>query len=169
LAAAAIYLLAGSAGVHPVLSAEGNPTTTLALTAFLAPLLLWLGGTLFLLRLAQPAMARGHRIARPLGASFGPGGELSAYTLTARAGAAARAITVLALAVSFVTSVLVFDATYRQQQRVDAELTLGADLKATPSISTGANAASALTGPGIAATTPFVDRVVYVGSEAQDL
>jgi putative ABC transport system permease protein len=71
--------------------------------------------------------------------------------------------------VSFATSVLVFDATYRQQQRVDAELTLGADLKAVPTLPSNAAAAAHLAGPGITAATPFVDRVVYVGPEAQDL
>ena len=74
-----------------------------------------------------------------------------------------------ALAVGFATSVLVFDATYRQQQVVDAQLTLGADLKATPLAAMPASAAGNLAGAGIVGVTPFVDRVVYVGPEAQDL
>ena len=45
-----VYVVAGGAGIHPVLNAEGNPTVTLALTSFLAPLLFWSAGTLLLLR-----------------------------------------------------------------------------------------------------------------------
>ena len=168
----AVYVVAGGSGIHPVLNAEGNPTVTLALTSFVAPLLLWSGGTLLLLRLIGASLRRSGRLTRTLGRLLGPGGELAGRSITARAAAASRAIVVLALAVSFATSVLVFDATYRQQQIIDAELTLGADMKAVPdgpaSAATAATVAH-FTGPGVAAATSFVDRVVYVGPEAQDL
>ncbi len=163
-----VYWLVGGSSVHPVLTAEGNPTVTLALTSFLAPLLLWLGGTLLLLRLVGGVLSRG-RFSTVLARPFGPGGELAGRSLTSRADAATRAVVLLALAVSFATSTLTFDATYRQQQRVDAALTLGADLKAVPTTSVDASAVSSVAGPGVAAVSPFVDRVVYVGSEAQDL
>ena len=156
-------------GFHPVLNAEGNPTVTLALTSFVAPLLLWSGGTLLLLRVIGASLRRSGRLTRALGRLLGPGGELAGHSVTARAAAASRAIVVLALAVSFATSVLVFDATYRQQQIIDAELTLGADIKATPNTPATAATVAHLAGPGVAASTPFVDRVVYVGPEAQDL
>jgi putative ABC transport system permease protein len=167
VAAAIVYLVIGS--IHPVIGAEGNPTVTIALTSFLAPLLLWTGGTLLLLRLSQRAMTRSGRLAGWLERILGPGGELAGRSLTARAAAASRAIVVLALSVSFATSVLIFDATYRQQQRVDAQLSLGADLKIAPIQPTDAPAVAGLAGPGISSVTPFVDRIVYVGSEAQDL
>jgi len=169
VAGAVVYVIAGGSGIHPVLNAEGNPTVTLALTSFVAPLLFWAGGTLLLLRVVGALLRRSGRLATVLGRLLGPGGDLAGRSLTARATAASRAIVVLALAVGFATSVLVFDATYRQQQRIDAALTLGADLKATPAAATPALAVAQLAGPGIAATTPFVDRVVYVGPEAQDL
>jgi putative ABC transport system permease protein len=169
IAGAAVYVVAGGSGIHPVLNAEGNPTVTLALTSFLAPLLFWAGGTLLLLRVVTAVLRRSGRLAGVLGRLLGPGGDLAGHSLTARATAASRAIVVLALAVGFATSVLVFDATYRQQQVVDAQLTLGADLKATPVAAAPTSAVTQLAGPGIAATTPFVDRVVYVGPEAQDL
>ncbi len=169
IAGAVVYVIAGGSGIHPVLNAEGNPTVTLALTSFVAPLLFWLGGTLLLLRVVGAVLRRSHRLAGLLGRLLGPGGDLAGRSLTARATAASRAIVVLALAVGFATSVLVFDATYRQQQRIDAQLTLGADLKAIPTAATPASAVAHLAGPGIAAATPFVDRVVYVGPEAQDL
>jgi len=166
---AAVYVVTGGSGIHPVLNAEGNPTVTLALTSFVAPLLFWAGGTLLLLRVIGAILRRSGRLAAVLGRLLGPGGALAGRSLTARAAAASRAIVVLALAVGFATSVLVFDATYRQQQLVDAQLTLGADLKATPAAVTPGSAVAHLAGPGIAAATPFVDRVVYVGPEAQDL
>ena len=165
----AVYVLAGGSGIHPVLNAEGNPTVTLALTSFVAPFLFWVGGTLLLLRLVGAAMDRSGRLAGVLGRALGPGGELAGRSLGARAMAASRAVVVLALAVGFATSVLVFDATYRQQQRIDAELTLGADLKAVPSQPVTASAIASLAGPGVSSATPFVDVVVYVGPEAQDL
>ena len=145
----AVYVLAGGS-VHPVLTAEGNPTVTLALVSFVAPLLFWFGGTLLLLRLIGRLSQGAGRLARILGRVLGPGGELAARSLQARSGAASRAIVVLALAVSFATSVVVFDSTYRQQQRVDAELTLGADLKATPLARASIPAAQTALGPGIA-------------------
>lgn len=169
IAAGLVFWLVGGSGLHPVLNAEGNPTVTLALTSFVAPFLLWIGGSLLLLRLVGLAIGRTTRLSNALRRVFGPGGELAAHSLTARSGAAARAIVLLALAVSFATSILIFDATYRQQQRIDAALTLGADLKAVATTPVDATATTVVAGPGIASASPFVDRVVYVGSEAQDL
>jgi putative ABC transport system permease protein len=168
VAAGVVYYLVGGSGVHPVLNAEGNPTVSLALTSFVAPLLLWIGGTLALLRLTARLLSGG-RFAALLGRIFGAGGEIAARSLTSRSATASRAIVLLALAMSFATSTLTFDATYRQQQRVDAALTLGADLKAVPTGTVDASVAASVAGPDVAAVSPFVDRVVYVGSEAQDL
>ena len=164
-----VYVVTGGTGVHPVLNAEGNPTVTLALTSFVAPFLFWFGGTLLLLRLVSILVRRGTRLRSVLTRLLGPSGGLAAASIRARASSASRAIVVLALAVSFATSVLLFDATYRQQQLVDARLSLGADLKAVPTAVTSSTAVSQLNGPGVAEATPFVDRVVYVGPEAQDL
>jgi putative ABC transport system permease protein len=168
LAAGVVWFLVGGSGVHPVLNAEGNPTVTLALTSFVAPFLLWIGGTLLLLRVTGRLLSAG-RFSTVLGRVFGAGGELAGRSLASRSGAASRAIVLLALAVSFATSTLTFNATYVQQQRVDAALTLGADLKAVPKSTVDASAAAGVGGAGVAAVSPFVDRVVYVGSEAQDL
>ena len=167
--AVAVYLVAGGSGIHPVLNAEGNPTVTLALTSFVAPLLFWVGGTLLMLRVVAAILRRSSGLSGILGRFLGPGGRLASASLVSRASAASRAIVVLALSVGFATSVLVFDATYRQQQVVDAQLTLGADLKATPLEATPASAVANVSGPGIVGVSPFVDRVVYVGPEAQDL
>lgn len=169
IAAAAVWWAIGGTGVHPVLNAEGNPTVTLAVTSFLPTLLLWTGGTLFLLRIVSALIARGMSLPSLLRRLFGPGGEVAGHAIRSRIAATSRAIVLLGLAVSLAASVLIFSATYAQQQRVDAELTLGADLRATPTAPADATAVNAAMGPGVAAATSFVDRVVYVGSEAQDL
>ncbi|MEP7360540.1 MAG: ABC transporter permease [Chloroflexota bacterium] len=168
-AAAVVFVLTGGTGIHPVFNAEGNPTVTLALTSFLAPLLLWVGATLLLLRIASALLARSGGAAGVLRRLLGPGGELAARSLQARAPAAARTVVLLALTTSFATSLLVFNATYQQQQRIDAELTLGADLKLTPVATADATTVETVQGSGVLAATPFVDRIVYVGTEAQDL
>ncbi|MEO8437290.1 MAG: FtsX-like permease family protein [Chloroflexota bacterium] len=164
-----VYIVVGGTGIHPVLNAEGNPTVTLALTSFIAPLLFWSGGTLLLLRIVIVALRHSDWLSRFMARLLGPGGGLAGRSLGARATTASRAIVILALATSFATSILVFDATYRQQQQVDAALTLGADIKAVPAAPAKASVAETLKGPGVAAVTPFVDRVVYVGPEAQDM
>lgn len=169
VAAVIVFIVTGGAGIHPVFNAEGNPTVTLALTSFMAPFLLWVGATLLLLRVASRLLERSGGAAGILRRLLGPGGELAARSLRARAPAAARTVVLLALATSFASSLLLFNATYQQQQRVDAQLTLGADMKLTPAAPANAAAVANVAGAGIAAATPFVDRIVYVGTEAQDL
>jgi putative ABC transport system permease protein len=168
LGAAAAFVALGGTSVHPVLTAEGNPTIGLSLAAFVAPFLLWVGGTLLLIRLVTIVTSR-PGLPGALQRSMGVAGELAGRNLGARSRATARVVVLLALAVSFATSVLIFDATYRQQQRVDAALTLGADLRAAPIVPMEADATASVAGPDVIAATPFADRVVYVGSEAQDL
>lgn len=167
--AIAVFVFLGGAGVHPVFDSEGDPTVTLAVTSFIAPLLLWTGLTFLLLRVALRFLHRRDPAVRWLRSILGPGGELAARSLQARAAGASRTAVLIALTVSFATSLLVFDATYRQQQLVDAELTLGADLRAVPATASDETAAAAAAGPDVESVTPFADRIVYVGSEAQDL
>jgi putative ABC transport system permease protein len=169
IAAAVVFTATGGTGLKPVFTTEGNPTVTLALTSFVAPFLLWTGTTLLLLRVFLWWIGRGAGIRPGLERTIGGAGVIAAGTLRSRATAVTRAIVILSLAVSLATSVLIFDATYRQQQAVDAALTLGADLKITPSGQTDPSAVSLVTGPDIPSATPFVDRIVYVGAEAQDL
>jgi putative ABC transport system permease protein len=168
VAAAVVFQVVGGSS-QPVLTSEGNLTVTLALTSFVAPLLFWAGGTLLLLRVATRLFRRSGRLTGVLKRILGPGGELASHSLSARMASTARAVVLLALSVSFVTSILIFETTYHQQQRVDAELTLGADLKATPAHAVSLGAIDRAKGPGVASVSPMADRVVYVGSEAQDL
>jgi putative ABC transport system permease protein len=81
-------------------------------------------------------------------------------------------VTLLALAIVFASSTAIFDATYRQQARVDALLTNGADVTVTES--PGALAPPALAQgiarvPGVGSVEPVQHRFAYVGSDLQDL
>jgi putative ABC transport system permease protein len=168
IVAAVVFVATGGTGLKPIFTTEGNPTVTLALSSFAAPFLMWVGSTLLLLRIVLWWLSRNSTSSLGL-EHVGAPGVIASGTLRSRAASATRAIVVLSLAVSLATSVLVFDATYRQQQAVDAGLTLGADLKITPTGVATTSAADQVAGPETAAATPFVDRVVYVGAEAQDL
>ena len=79
---------------------------------------------------------------------------------------------VIALALSFGLSISIFASTYAQQQRVDAELTLGSDVKVTPA--TGhpqieAYQSNLAQMAGVAAVAPFKATIAYVGTEIQDI
>ena len=82
-----------------------------------------------------------------------------------------RAFAVVLLAMSFATSTAVFDATYRAQARVDAELTNGADVAVTGSAErpAGAFLARLAALPGADAAAPMQHRFAYVGGDLQDL
>lgn len=160
-------------GFHPVLNAEGNPTLSLSLYTFLAPLLFWLGSAFFLLRIARTLLLRsaqglGHLLTRP----FGEVGRYAAATAARRSQSMSQVAVVVALALSFGASVSVFANTYSHQQRVDAELTLGSDVKVTPTAEhpRPAGLAQMLARmPGVDAATPFKKTVAYVGTEIQDI
>jgi putative ABC transport system permease protein len=166
--AAGILALIAVPQIRPVVGTEGNPTVSLTLSAFVAPCLLWIGLTLLVVRIGSWAARR--RVLRVgLRRVVGVAGDLAGASLAARSATTGPIVLVVALTIGFAVSVLIFNATYVEQQRIDARLTLGADVKATANAPVGPEAAATLSGPGIAAATPFVDRIVYVGPEAQDL
>lgn len=160
-------------GFHPVLNAEGNPTISLSLYTFLAPLLFWIGASLLLVRIGRVVLQHSARgMGGILGLLFGDAGRYAALTAVRRAKPMGNAAMVIALALSFGFSISVFAATYTHQQRVDAELTLGSDVKVVPSAGHPQPASFAQTlarMPGVSAATPFKSTVAYVGSEIQDL
>jgi putative ABC transport system permease protein len=159
-------------GYQIVLAPEGVPAASVDYYAFISPTLLWIALALISARL--------------LGIALGPGCSLLATALRPLAGhlaglvAAAlhrqrdrvtRAFAVVLLAMSFATSTAVFDATYRAQARVDAELTNGADVAVTGSAERPAGALLARLAalPGAAAAAPMQHRFAYVGGDLQDL
>ncbi|MFE2145646.1 ABC transporter permease [Streptomyces sp. NPDC059456] len=155
-----------------VLAPEGVPSISVSYWAFLGPALLWLGAALLLWRLAYLALAHGRRLlgrlARPLtGALAGT----TAAGMSRRRRPLARAIVLLALALSFAASTAVFNATYRRQAEVDARLTNGADVTVTqsPGAGVGPGAAAALRVAGVRHVEPLQHRFAYVGADLQDL
>jgi len=133
----------------------------------------WAGAALLAWRLADLLLSRGRpvlaRLSRPLAGSLS--GTVAA-SMSRQRRILTRTVTLLALAIVFATSTAVFDATYRQQARVDALLTNGADVTVTES--PGALAPPALAQaiarvPGVSSVEPLQHRFAYVGSDLQDL
>jgi putative ABC transport system permease protein len=83
----------------------------------------------------------------------------------------ATGLVLVVLAVAFAGSTAIFNATYRAQARVDAELTNGADVTMTGGAS--ADLAGRVTTiaqlPGVKAVEPMQHRFAYVGTDLQDL
>ena len=156
-------------GFAPVLNAEGNPTVSLSIFAFVSPLLFWIGGILLLVRFSRFFVSRsGSLLARWSGT--GVVRELAARTIERRSGSLNQAVLLVAMAVAFSSGLIIFVNTYNQQQRVDAQLTLGSDVKVTM----GNRAQSGLVAnrlkvPGVAAVTPFRTTLADVGTEIQDI
>ncbi|MEV6445170.1 FtsX-like permease family protein [Amycolatopsis sp. NPDC051716] len=156
-----------------VLAPEGVPSISVSYWAFLGPALLWLGAAVLLWRLVTLALAHGRRplerLLRPVaGHLAGPG----AASLSRRRRTLARAIVLLALALSFAASTAVFNRTYEQQAEADAQLTNGADVTVTesPGTQVGPAAATQLqTVPGVRGVEPLQHRFAYVGADLQDL
>jgi putative ABC transport system permease protein len=172
-AAGIVFWITQVNGFHPVLNAEGNPTLSLSFYTFLAPLLFWLGSTFLLLRIATLMLRRSASLLGGLlRLPFGEVGRYAASTSARRAHVMSQAAVVVALALSFGCSISIFASTYAHQQRVDAELTLGSDVKVTPRsghemVSTYNTTLARQ--PGVAASTPFKMTVAYVGTEIQDI
>jgi len=172
VAAAVIYQVTQANGFHPVLTGEGNAALSLSLYTFLAPLLFWLGAVGLIVRLGTALLRRRGGPVRLLGRLFGPVGEVAGRAVARRATALGRTAALAALALSFGISLAVFANTYDAQQRVDAQLTLGSDVKVTPggrAPQTAAFASRLSAAPGVAAATPFKTTVAYVGTEIQDI
>ena len=159
-------------GYQIVLAPEGVPAASVDYGAFISPTLLWIALALISARLLGIALGPGRNL---LAAAFrpvaGPLAGLVAAALHRQRDRVTRAFTVVLLAMSFATSTAVFDATYRAQARVDAELTNGADVAVTGSAEgpAGAFLARLAALPGVDAAAPMQHRFAYVGGDLQDL
>ncbi|MFE2442278.1 FtsX-like permease family protein [Streptomyces sp. NPDC059426] len=168
-----VFRASSSNNYSLVLAPEGVPTISVSYWAFLGPALLWLGSALLLWRLVTLALTYGRRplarLVRPLtGAMAGT----TAASLSRQRRSLARAIVLLALALSFAVSTAAFNSTYRQQAEVDARLTNGADVTVTqsPGSRVGPSAANPLAAiPGVRHVEPLQHRFAYVGADLQDL
>jgi putative ABC transport system permease protein len=164
-----IYWLTARTGFSAVVNPDSNPTLSLSVYMFFAPALLWLGATLLLLRLRGRLVAwaarrfAGDRATSMLG--------FLAVSAGRRGAAINRGLVVVGLLLAFGVNLGIFSATYNQQARVDAQLTLGADVVATapPEVTGKHDLAGKLAAvPGVKATTALDHSYAYVGPDLQD-
>jgi len=170
--AAVIFWRSAGTGYQVVLAPEGVAAAAVDYTAFLAPLALWIGGGLLAARLCRLALGRGQAALAWAVRPFAQGLAAPIAATVARDGGRISAgIVVTALAIAFGIAVSVFDTTYVVQQRVDAELTNGADVAVRGSAAAPAgDRIGAIRGtPGVTAAEPMQHRHAYVGQDLQDL
>ena len=168
--AAAEFWRSAAGGYQLVLAPEGVTKASIQLEAFVAPLALWLGGTLLSLRLLGWLLDKGRLtgLLRPFG------GNLSATVAAAlerQRPLLLRGAALVSLASAFAVSTSIFNATYNDQARVDAVLTNGADVTVTGNASNpaGARLAALQQLPGVTASQPLMHRFAYVGADLQDI
>ena len=170
--AALVFAQTAASGYQVVLATEGVTAVSVDYTAFLAPVLLWIGSGLLTVRLVRLLLGQADRIltlpATYLGGDVAPALVASLYRQRRRL---ASGVAFAALAVAFAVSTSVFNTTYQGQARVDALLTNGADV--TVAGSTAAPAAGRVDQlrrlVGVAAAEPMQHRFAYVGTDLQDL
>jgi putative ABC transport system permease protein len=173
LTAFAVFRVTSGVNYALILAPEGIPTISVNYWAFLGPTLLWLGAGLLTWRLVDLGLRRGRRGVAALASPVaGPLAGTVAAGLSRQRRTVAHAVVLLALAVSFAASTATFNATYRQQAEVDAQLTNGADVTVTPAPGAGmtpsdASAYAAI--PGVRGVESIQHRYAYVGADLQDL
>jgi putative ABC transport system permease protein len=164
-----IYWLTASTGFSAVVNPDSNPTLSLSVYMFFAPALLWIGATLLLVRLRGGALS--WLLTRAVG---GRAESRRAFLLVSagRRGAAInRGLVVVGLLLAFGVNLGIFAATYNHQVKVDAQLTLGADVTATapPGVAAKRNLTRQIAAVrGVSATTVVEHSYAYVGPDLQD-
>jgi putative ABC transport system permease protein len=167
-----VFWLTARNGYQIVLAPEGVPRISVSYSSFLAPLFLWIGAGLLVIRLTGPLLIRNGRLVgvliKPLagGLSSLVGAALSRQRIHLGAGLA-----LIAVSIAFATSTAIFNSTYEAQSRVDAELTNGADVTVTGTTASGLGARlpDIARVNGVAAAEPLQHRFAYVGTDLQDL
>ncbi len=173
VAAGLVFTATTGSGYQLVLAPEGVPSISVSYWAFAGPALLWLGAALTTWRLADLLLGRGRGIvallARPVSGQLA---HTVAASMARQRRPLVRASVMLALAVAFAVSTATFNATYRQQAEVDAQLTNGADVTITPApgVALPPTAAAPMAAvPGVRDVEPMQHRFAYVGADLQDL
>jgi putative ABC transport system permease protein len=168
-----LFWRAVKSGYQVVIAPEGVATISVDYASFLAPLLLWVGSALLWWRVSRASLRSGRRalarLARPM--AHGLSGVVAA-SMSRQHRLLTRGLVIMALTASFAVSTAVFNATYAQQSRVDAQLTNGADVTATTTAEAGLPTdlpTRARAFPGVASAQPMQHRFAYVGNDLQDL
>jgi putative ABC transport system permease protein len=164
-----IYWLTASTGFSAVVSPDSNPTLSLSVYMFFAPALLWLGATLLLVRLRGRALS--WVIGRAVRGRAASAGSFLLVSAGRRGAAINRGLIVVGLLLAFGVNLGIFSATYNQQVKADAQLTLGADVTATaaPGVAAQHNLTRQVAAvPGVVAATGIEHSYAYVGPDLQD-
>lgn len=168
----AIFWHSASTGYQVVLAPEGVAATAIDYTAFLAPLLFWIGGGLLVVRVSNHALRAGRStLAAMLAPLAGRLAAPAAAAISRQRGRIATGTALVALAFAFAAATAIFNATYNAQLLVDAQLTNGADVTVTGSTATPASAMldQIRATRGVAAAEPMQHRFAYVGKDLQDI
>ena len=167
-----VFWQTAASGYQVVLATEGVSAVSVDYTAFLAPVLFWLGAALLSMRLVRLLLVHGTRplqaLVKALAGGIAPAVTSSLLRQRRRLSIGAA---FAALAVAFAVSIAIFNTTYQGQSRVDALLTNGSDVTVTGT--TAAPASGVLDAlkaiPGVDAAEPMQHRFAYVGTDLQDL
>ncbi|MBN9305993.1 MAG: hypothetical protein BGO82_00820 [Devosia sp. 67-54] len=167
-----IFWRTAASGYQIVLATEGVTATAVDYTAFLSPLLFWIGAGLLTIRLTRLALRGGRAVlTRAVSPLAGIAAPLVSSALSWQRNRLALAVALVALATAFLVSTAIFNSTYEAQARVDAELTNGADITVTGATTTpaGAYIDAIRRLAGVANVEPMQHRYAYVGTDLQDL
>jgi putative ABC transport system permease protein len=165
-----VYWLTARTGFSAVVNPDSNPTLSLSVYMFLAPALLWLGAALLLVRLRGNVLA--WIAARAAGGSAVSWRRFLLASAGRRGAAINRGLLVVGLLLAFGVNLGIFTATYDQQARVDAQLTVGGDVvvSAPPAaIAKHGLVAKVSNTAGVVGVTPVDHSYAYVGPDLQDI
>jgi putative ABC transport system permease protein len=159
-----VNIAAGGLRLNPIEAAQG---TTLALSFYvlLAPIALWIGLTLFAVRLLLAASRRWTRPdrARPLSSWR----EAALRWLGRRPARTGVALLLGILAVAFGTQVVTFVATYGTAKHADVASAFGSDLRLTPG--DPLNTLPSSLGPGVSSVTPIREVPARSGTDRKTI
>jgi putative ABC transport system permease protein len=167
-----VFWQSAATGYNVVAAPEGVATTTVDYKAYIAPVFLWIGAALLLMRCWSFFMRYGRAalrfLLRPIAGAFT--GVITA-AMSREEGRITKGVVLVALSVSFAVSTAIFNTTYEHQAIVDATLTNGADVTVTGSLTVPASEAITQIRdmPGVAWAEPMQHRFTYVGNDLQDL
>ena len=164
-----VYWLTVRNGFSAVVNPDSNPTLSLSVYMFFAPALLWIGATLLLVRLSGRAL--GWIVGRAARGRTPDWRRLMLASAGRRGSAINRGLVLVALLLAFGVALGIFEATYDQQARVDAQLTLGADVVVTspPGVAAKHQLDERIARlPGVAGTSAVDHSYAYVGPDLQD-
>ncbi len=169
--AALVYWQQARNGYHIVLVPEGVPQISVSYWVFVAPLLLWTGGALAVIRLTRWVLAHDairFPLVRPFSSRLG---HIIGAAIGRQRGRTASGVVIVALAIAFAISTSIFNATYEHQSLVDAQLTNGADVTVigNAAVDLAERQLALASVSGVDAIESMQHRFAYVGTDLQDL